>query len=211
MDRNNLIKFVYQLFFEAPDTGTGGTGELSIEGMIDELATDDKKIDDKGDEKKEDDLLESDEEPEVKKDKKDKDEELEIDEEEVKLDDLDAVEDVQRKEILAKYPNIFKDFPQLEKAYYREQKYAELLPTLDDAKDAVEKSEQYDKFEKTLLSGDIDSILNSVKTADSKAFNKIVDEYLPTLQKVDQSAYFHVIGTVIKNTIVAMSRHGKEI
>ena len=115
-----------------------------------------------------------------------------------------------RKEILAKYPKIFKEFPQLEKAYYREQKYAELLPTLDDAKSAVEKSQQYDKFEQTLLSGDIDSILSSVKTADGKAFNKIVDEYLPTLQKVDQTAYFHVIGHVIKNTIVAMSRFGKE-
>jgi hypothetical protein len=212
MDLNKIMFRIFQLFFEAPDTGTGGTSELSIEGMIDELASDDKKIDDKGDELKADDLLQDDEESiKTKKDDKDE-EELEIEEEpDVKLEDLDAVEDVPRKEILAKYPKIFKDFPQLEKAYYREQKYAELLPTLDDAKDAVEKSTQYDKFEGALLSGDIDGILNSVKVADSKAFNKIVDEYLPTLQKVDQTAYFHVIGHVIKNTIVAMSRHGKEI
>jgi hypothetical protein len=207
MDLSKLIR----LFFEAPDAGH--IGELSIGDMVDELAADDKKIDDKG-EKKEDDLLEPDEESLNKKTKKsddESDEELEIDEDKVELDDLDAVEDVPRKEILAKYPKIFKDFPQLEKAYYREQKYAELLPTLDDAKDAIEKSTQYDKFEKTLLDGDIDSILSSVKTADARAFNKIVDEYLPTLQKVDQAAYFHVIGHVIKNTIIAMSRHGKEI
>lgn len=210
MDLNRFIRII-QLFFEAPDTSKGG-GELSIEGMIDELASDDKKIDDKGDKVKEDDLLEEDDEKEEKKSKEDEDEEeLELDEDKVELDDLDAVEDVPRKEILAKYPKIFKDFPQLEKAYYREQKYAELLPTIDDAKDAIEKSTQYDKFEGALLNGDIDSILNSVKVADGKAFNKIVDEYLPTLQKVDQTAYFHVIGTVIKNTIIAMSRHGKEI
>lgn len=210
MDLNRFIRII-QLFFEAPDASKGG-GELSIEGMIDELASDDKKIDDKGDKVKEDDLLEEDDEKEEKKSKEDEgEEELELDEDKVELDDLDAVEDVPRKEILAKYPKIFKDFPQLEKAYYREQKYAELLPTIDDAKDAIEKSTQYDKFEGALLNGDIDSILNSVKVADGKAFNKIVDEYLPTLQKVDQTAYFHVIGTVIKNTIIAMSRHGKEI
>ena len=193
--------------FEAPEVNSG-SGELSIENMIDELAADDKKIDDKGEKVPEDDLLIEDE-PKIKDDKEEE-EELEIEDEPVELDDLDAVEDVPRKEILAKYPKIFKEFPQLEKAYYREQKYAELLPTLDDAKNAVEKSQQYDKFEQTLLSGDIDSILASVKTADGKAFNKIVDEYLPTLQKVDQTAYFHVIGHVIKNTIVAMSRFGKE-
>jgi hypothetical protein len=215
MDLNKFFRII-QLFFEAPDAvASGGATELSINDMVDELAADDKKIDDEGKEKKENDLLaDDDEKKDEKKAKKSddsEDEELEIDEDKVELDDLDAVEDVPRKEILAKYPKIFKDFPQLEKAYYREQKYAELLPTLDDAKDAVTKSEQYDKFEQTLLAGDIDSILNSVKTADSKAFNKIVDEYLPTLQKVDQAAYFHVIGHVIKNTIVAMSRHGKEI
>lgn len=211
MDLSKLI----QLFFEASDTSSGGTTtELSINDMVDELAADDKKIDDKGDKVEEDDLLADDEKKDEKKTKKSDDseeEELEIDEDKVELDDLDAVEDVPRKEILAKYPKIFKDFPQLEKAYYREQKYAELLPTLDDAKEAVERSEQYGKFEAALLGGDIDSILSSVKTADAKAFNKIVDEYLPTLQKIDQGAYFHVIGHVIKNTIIAMSRHGKEI
>ncbi len=210
MDLNKIN----QLFFEATPDGTGPTGDLSIEQMV-ELAIDDKKIDDKGKEVPDDDLLEDDESIKTKKDDKksdDKeDEELEIDDEEVKLDDLDAVEDVPRKEILAKYPKIFKDFPQLEKAYYREQKYAELLPTLDDAKDAVERSEQYGKFEAVLLSGDTESILNSVKSADVKAFNKIVDDYLPTLQKVDQGAYFHVIGTVAKNIVVAMARQGKEI
>ena len=34
---------------------------------------------------------------------------------------------VRRKEILAKYPKLFKDFPYLEKAYYREQQFTEVL------------------------------------------------------------------------------------
>lgn len=214
MDLNKFFR-ILQLMFEAPDAaaGSGTTTELSINDMVDELAADDKKIDDKGDKVEEDDLLADDEKKDEKKTKKsdDEEEELEIDEDKIKLEDLDAVEDVPRKEILAKYPKIFKEFPQLEKAYYREQAYAELLPTLDDAKEAVQRSEQYGKFEAALLGGEIDSILSSVKTADAKAFNKIVDEYLPTLQKIDQGAYFHVIGHVIKNTIIAMSRHGKEI
>src|SRR6185436_17783046 len=59
---------------------------------------------------------------------------------------LELVTPVARREILKKYPTLFKDFPYLEKAYYREQQFTELLPTIDDAKQAVAKSETLDKF-----------------------------------------------------------------
>lgn len=123
---------------------------------------------------------------------------------------LELVTPVRRKEILAKYPSLFKDFPYLEKAYYREQQFTELLPTIDDAKMAVEKSQTLDNFEADLMGGNTEKILKAVREENINSFNKIVDDYLPTLAKVDEKAYFHVLGNVTKHTITAMVQEARK-
>jgi len=135
------------------------------------------------------------------------DEEFEIDE----VEDTESLINIpSRKEILTKYPALFKDFPQLERSFYREQKYAEILPTIEDAKAAVEKSETLDRYEKEVMSGSTESLLSSVRDNDKEAFAKVVDNYLPTLYKVDQHSYYHILGNIIKNTIISMVRDGKD-
>lgn len=122
---------------------------------------------------------------------------------------LELVTPVRRREILAKYPQLFKDFPYLEKAYYREQQFTELLPTIDDAKAAVEAKNILDRFEADVMNGNTEKILKAVKVDSPKGFAKIVDDYLPTLARVDEQAYFHVLGNVTKHTIVAMVREAR--
>lgn len=122
---------------------------------------------------------------------------------------LELVTPVRRKEILSKYPNLFKEFPYLEKAYYREQQFTELLPTIDDARKAVEAKQVLERFERDVMSGNTELLLKSVKDTSPKGFAKIVDDYLPTLARVDEKAYFHVLGNVTKHTIVAMVREGR--
>lgn len=117
---------------------------------------------------------------------------------------LELVTPVRRAQILKKYPNLFKDFPYLEKAYYRDRQFTELLPTIDDAKSAIDKAKTLDSFEEDLLKGNTENMLLAAKNSDVNAFHKIVDNYLPTLAKVDGSAYSHVIGNVVKQTIIAM-------
>lgn len=124
-------------------------------------------------------------------------------------EELELVTPVRRKEILAKYPTLFKDFPYLEKAYYREQKFTELLPTIDDAKIAVEAKQTLDRMEADVMTGNTELILRAVKEQSPQGFAKIVDDYLPTLAKVDEKAYFHVLGNLTKHTIVAMVREGR--
>jgi hypothetical protein len=122
---------------------------------------------------------------------------------------LDLVTPVRRKEILAKYPNVFKEFPYLERAYYREQKFTELLPTIDDAKEAVAAKQTLDRMETDVMGGNTELILRAVRDNSPQGFLKIVDEYLPTLARVDEKAYFHVIGNMTKHTIVSMIREGR--
>jgi len=201
----NLIPFFYP-----PESGSEGSienKELSKDDAIEFMGEDDKeevlelepekKSKDKDDEKDDDKKPEKDELKELE-------EELEDEEKDLDEDELELVVPARKKEILAKYPTLFKDFPYLEKAYYREQKYAELLPTIADAETAVEKASALDNFETKLLQGSTEDILRAIKTDDQEAFNRIVDNYLPSLEKVDENAYYHVIGNIIKHTIASM-------
>jgi len=157
---------------------------------------------------------EEDKEEEKDEETEEVDEELKEIEEELKgptEEDLELTTPVRRKEILAKYPKLFKDFPYLEKAYYREQQFTELLPTIQDAKLAVEKAKIIDRLDSDIMSGDISNVLAATKAENQEAFYKLADNYLPALKKVDQQAYFHVLGGVVKDTIITMVREGKAL
>jgi hypothetical protein len=125
-------------------------------------------------------------------------------------DRLELVVPLRRKEILAKYPEIFKDFPGLESSIYREKAFTELLPTIADAKAAVEKSERLDTYENEIMEGSTESLLNAVLNTDKNSFDKVIDNYLPTLYKVNEAAYYHTIGNVIKHTIMTMVKDGRD-
>lgn len=164
--------------------------------------TDDK--DDKDDEGEPDDA--DGEEP---TDDEDELEDLLAETEKPDAEKLELTTPVRRKEILKKYPNLFKDFPYLEKAYYREQQFTEIVPTIDDAREAVQAKETLDNFEKALMGGDVSTTFKAVREEDPNAFYKIVDSLLPTIASVDESAYHHLVGNMTKHTIAAMVKEAK--
>jgi hypothetical protein len=219
-----MYKFMFPLYDAPTDSNSSGTTDKSLEDDIEFLSEDDeeliplpkskesKEVKEKDTEKEKDDIEEDD-----RKKEEDDESELEVDElEEIEKElepptdeQLELIVPVRRRDILNKYPKLFKEFPYLEKAYYREQQFTELLPTIDDAKTAVEKGKTLDNFERDLVNGDTETILKAVKNESPKGFKKIVDEYLPTLARVDEASYHHVIGTTIKHTIMAMVAEGR--
>lgn len=187
-------------FLSTEDTEEQETLELEKDTKKPEKAPEkeDKEDGKPGEEDKEGKTLEDELEEELQ-------EELETPDEE----ELELIAPVRRKEILAKYPDLFKDFPYLQKAYYYDQQITQILPTIEDAKTAVEKAETLDSFEAEIMKGSTETLLATVKENDRDAFARVVDNYLPTLFKVDQDAYFHTIGNIIKHTIISMVRDGK--
>ena len=165
---------------------------------------------DKPDEKKDDKDADED------KDKGDEDEEVdELDEIEKELadvtdDELELTTPVRRSEILKKFPTLFKEFPYLEKMYYREQKFTEMFGTVDDAEAIVEKAGTLDKFEADLMKGNTTRVLQTVKSENPRAFAKMVDEYVNTLYTVDPQAYYTVISNVVKQGIGKLMEAGKK-
>ena len=201
----------------APDPPVGGTpttttDEMSVNDMADFMRDDD--------EKETIDLRPPTTRTPPETPSKEVDEEVDETEKEEETDELAELEDelkppteeqlelvtpVRRREILKKYPELFKDFPYLEKAYYREQQFTELLPTIDEAKAAVEKSKILDRFESEIIGqGNTENILRAAREENPQAFLKIVDDYLPALARVDANAYTHVLANVTKHTIIAM-------
>jgi len=124
-------------------------------------------------------------------------EELEDENEQEKEPELDENElqlatPVPRKAILAKYPNVFKDFPYLDVAYQRDKQYTDVFATPREAKEAAEAIQSYENLQNQVFGGDISEVLRNVKDTDDATFKKIVDNYLPALNKVDPAAYMHI-------------------
>jgi len=202
---------MWQLFSKellAPE-GTEKGGGSSVEDIVSSLGKDDdnepETIELPDDKKKTKELEDEEEQPEEIDELKEIEEELEEPSEE----QLELVTPSSKRDILAKYPKIFKDFPYLEKAYYREQQYTEVFPNPADAKKAAADSETLGYVETDLMNGNTEQLLKAAKNENPKAFNKIVDNYLEVLGKVDEKARDHVIGNVIKQTIVFMAREAQ--
>lgn len=197
-------------------------GETNADGILDLLNADDKPIkedksirddaddtDDADDKeeiklKGEDDELniEDDEDEDNKKEKKDEDDNEEDDE--TRIEAPPRIRDIE-----AKYPRIFKDFPFLSKMMARDKQYTELFGSFDEAKEVAGKVEDLNKFESQLLSGDTREILQTIKNTDTKAFDKIVDNYLSALETVDKDAYFEVCGNFAKRVVMGMVTEAK--
>jgi len=116
---------------------------------------DDKEIEEPEDDEKDDDLelVDPDEDDIEKLDLKDD-------------TDVDIEAPPRKKEILKKYPDVFKDFPFLEKMMYRDKQITELFGSFDDAKEIAEKSDVFNNFETQLLAGNTEEVLKSVKEAE---------------------------------------------
>jgi len=171
---------------------------------------------------------------EVKSDEEDKDkkkeDEEEVDkgkkpEEEGEEEDEEAKEKVKEEEeedeteteslgrpstktITAKYPEFFKDFPSLRHAFFREQKFAEIFPTVEDAQEAKERVEDFESFTDLVHSGDVAGFLGTLQETDSSVAQKFVSNFLPGLYKTNADMYFSIATPVVENFLKALYNHG---
>src|SRR6185312_2901292 len=151
------------------------------------------------------------EEPKEEEKTEETSEEEEESEEEPKIEEEDDTRnwDIPSIDALTKkYPEIAKEFPGLKKALDRESEFTEVFDSPEEAKDAAEVVENFKQFETSLMSGNIESVLNAVKESDPNSFAKITDGILQTLQKVDEKAYVKTVSNVIKATSASMFQAG---
>jgi hypothetical protein len=163
--------------------------------------------------KKDDDVVEDDidetpsEEDDEEEEKPDEDEDEEEDEE-----DLSARPTF--KQIKEKYPDVFKDFPDLKTAFFKSNQYEQVFPTIEDAKEAYSENESYINLRESVLSGNPEFLLTGLKTTDQKAYNVFVRKIVPTLWKNDKELYTDVatpiVESLLRNTYRDAVKHNNE-
>jgi hypothetical protein len=206
---------------QTEDNAGGNTGpELSPDDILSKL---NESSNDTNEEKDDSSGLLKDTKKDVKEEVEDEtskedDEETEVDElkeleEELKEpteDDLDLKTPVNRRQLKNDYPDIFKKHPGLESTIYRERAYTELLPTIQDAKEALNSLQTLERFEADLKLGKTSDIMRAVKEDDPNGFAKLADNYMQNLAAVDERAFHHVIGNVTKDIVEAMIKFGRD-
>ncbi len=197
-------------------TGGGETTDLNADSILEALnesaenREDDETLPD-GEETPDTEVEEKDKKK--KDDTKDDEDELKELEEELKTptdEDLELKTPVQRRALMKDYPDIFKKHPGLESTIYRERAYTELLPTINDAKEALAAAQVLQRFESDLMEGQTVDMMKAVLAEDPKAFAKLADNYMDNLAQVDERAYHHVLGNITKDIVTAMFKFGKE-
>lgn len=216
----------------SPDSAVPGS-KGSVDDIFKELGKDDpldsldltkpikSKADNKDDKSDKTDKLETTdddkkEDLEDNGDKEGKDEEVDelalLEEELEDVDDekLELKTPVPRREILKKYPNIFKEFPYLETAYYREQQFTEIHGTIEEARQARESHEVLQRFSEDMIEkGNINNVLKMIQKDNPETFAQVVDGYLDHLGSVDPAALTLVKSNLVKNIIVEMVEEAK--
>lgn len=116
------------------------------------------------------------------------------------------------KAITAKFPELFKEFPALRHAFFREQEYAKAFPTVEEAQEAAEKAQNFDTLETSIMSGDPTELIKSIADVDRSTLSKFVENFLPTLYK-DASLkelYYQAATPVVENVLRAAAAEGNK-
>lgn len=196
-----MFKFfkVQDILRDVDDTSSillGDETDKDIEDTEDKDTKDDDKDDDKTDDLEDDDL----EKDEDKEDDKD-------DKEEDKKEELTSRPSY--KDIKAKYPTIFKDFPELKQVYFREQAYSEVFTTVDEAKQAASTAESYGQLRDTVIKGDAKTLITQLNEVDKKGFSKFTENILPAIREVDEKAYYAITSPIIAKLLREVLSEGK--
>lgn len=141
----------------------------------------------------------------------DKEIQEEEDDEEKKAASSQIIEIPNYKEIVKKYPEFFKDFPHLRHIVFHEKEYREIFPTVDDAKEAIERLEDFDTLRESLSSGtpeDIINVIDSIKGLGDEVISKFSTNFLSSVRKIDQDLYYQVITPEIVNFTRSMFNAG---
>lgn len=217
------IKSVLNLFFAPEGGGSSNTNTDSLDSLdslndVDLLSqetnTDDNDDTDKGSEGEED--TEEEDTESTPKDKKKKVEEGEEEEEDVEKDEAKEEEEDEEEEedkpvlvdgritvkgLKEQYPDIFKKNPALKDVIFREREYSKRFGSIEDADEASAKSELFDNFENTLLSGGIGELLDAVADTDQSAALKIAENFLPELYARSKPVFAKVTLPIVKGML----------
>ena len=105
------------------------------------------------------------------------------------------------RQLVAKYPKIFKDFPGLRNTFFRERDYAKIYPTIEDARESYEQLNRLKAGEQRISQADPGDFIDLLGEYDINKQRKFVQNFLPALLQKNRTAFQAVTEPVIKHMI----------
>lgn len=203
-----MYKSWYPYFYDAPDANSGGGSNTEP------VKTDVEVLEEGSDNAEEDESEESEEEQE-----EDNEEESDTDdgsEDADESDDDEELEEPQAKEeneltvksLKKEFPEIFKKFPEVKDAIFRDREYTKLFGSIEDATEAAEKSQLLDSIGAQIAEGDSTELVQSLKKNDS--LETFTQSFMPNLFKTDKELYYKVTDDIINRALHAAVSHARK-
>jgi Cobalamin biosynthesis protein CobT (nicotinate-mononucleotide:5, 6-dimethylbenzimidazole phosphoribosyltransferase) len=189
-----------------PAAGSVDESSKSDMDILDDIDTDSEEGD-KGDEETEPRDDASDEDAET--DETDEDAEKEPEDKAELEEGLEEADKTTVKAVTKKYPNVFKEFPELRQGLFLSRQYQEIFATPDEAIESKETADTYNYFQDKLLQGSSKELLQSLKeSGDVKSYQSFVDQFLPTLFSADQNLYYQAVQPVLQTALYSAFKEG---
>jgi hypothetical protein len=155
---------------------------------------------------------EDDEDEEEESDDVEDEEDDEEEPEEEKDEDLDKVVGAPfsgrptYRQVVDKYPKIFKDFPGLRDVFFRERDYSRVFPTVEDAQESYDQLNTLKAGEQVISNGNPKDFLEILRDYDPNKEAHFVEEFLPSLYKSNKPAFEAITTPVIQYALRTMHR-----
>ena len=114
------------------------------------------------------------------------------------------------KDIKTKYPSFFEDFPDVKEAIFREARFTQYFPTVEDAKESFTDNEAFTVLSDAALAGDSAPILQSLSKTDAKALQGFSASFLPNLYNQDPEAYSVAVTPLFENLLRQAYKSGDD-
>lgn len=219
-----MVKFLFPLYETPGDGGSGGGDDLAqdLKDLEDtETPSDKPEKDEKEEEEEDDDFLikeepedeeEEDERPERKPEQREGDEEEEEEAEEESTEiERDETGRPTVKSIKAKYPNVFKDFPELKRAFFISRKYEEVFADPQQAIEAVEKSKEFDDLESDIVNnGSPRLLIRTLSENNPKALKKFLSNLAGSIREEYEDGYLDLAKPILEELCYTAFQHGNK-
>lgn len=113
------------------------------------------------------------------------------------------------RQVIDKYPKIFKDFPGLRDVFFRERDYSRVFPTVEDASEAYDQLNTLKAGEQIISNGNPKDFLEVLRDYDPNKEAQFVEQFLPTLYKNNKRAFEAVTEPVIQYALRSMHMDAK--
>jgi len=144
------------------------------------------------------------EESEDKEDKEEKEEDKEEEKERPTQYDRPTITAIKKE-----FPEFFNKFPTLQNAFFREQEFTRLFPTVDDAKQALEDNNALSVLRDAALSGDASPVIEALSQSEATSIPKFAKTLLKTLHKDHNDVYVEVVSPLFENALRGAFNYAK--